>query len=95
MDIAILYVNSVAALLWVRPMFVEVIHSNTNSMNRHITLDPCYALAKARLTFVAIFAYFICYDALITRLDRLELQTKKHCLDDVFYRTKNEELKYK
>ncbi len=31
-------------------LFVEAIYSDENSINRHITLDPCYALIKDRLT---------------------------------------------
>ncbi len=31
-------------------LFIEAIYSDDNSINRHITLDPCYALIKDRLT---------------------------------------------
>ncbi len=31
-------------------LFIEAIHSDENSINIHITLDPCYALIKVRLT---------------------------------------------
>ncbi len=31
-------------------LFIDVIYSDENSINRHITLDPCYALIKDRLT---------------------------------------------
>ncbi len=31
-------------------LFMEAIYSDENSINRHITLDPCYALIKDRLT---------------------------------------------
>ncbi len=31
-------------------LFIEAIYSGDNSINRHITLDPCYALIKDRLT---------------------------------------------
>ncbi len=31
-------------------LFMEAIYSDENSINRHITLDPCYALIKDHLT---------------------------------------------
>ncbi len=31
-------------------LFMEGIYSDENSINRHITLDPCYALIKDCLT---------------------------------------------
>ncbi len=31
-------------------LFIEAIYSDENSINRHITLDPCYAIIKDRLT---------------------------------------------
>ncbi len=31
-------------------LFMEAIYSDENSINRHITLDPCYTLIKDRLT---------------------------------------------
>ncbi len=31
-------------------LFMEAIYSDENSINRHITLDPCYRLIKDRLT---------------------------------------------
>ncbi len=31
-------------------LFMEAIYSDENSINRHVTLDPCYALIKDRLT---------------------------------------------
>ncbi len=31
-------------------LFMKAIYSDENSINRHITLDPCYALIKDRLT---------------------------------------------
>ncbi len=31
-------------------LFIEAIYSDENSINRHITLDPCYALIKEHLT---------------------------------------------
>ncbi len=30
-------------------LFIEAIHSDENSLNRRITLDPCYALIKDHL----------------------------------------------
>ncbi len=30
-------------------LFMEFIYSDENSINRHITLDPCYALIKDHL----------------------------------------------
>ncbi len=30
-------------------LFVEAIYSDENSINRHITLDPCYALIKDQM----------------------------------------------
>ncbi len=31
-------------------LFMDAIYSDENSINRHTTLDPCYALIKDRLT---------------------------------------------
>ncbi len=30
-------------------LFMEAIYSHENSINKHITLDPCYALIKGHL----------------------------------------------
>ncbi len=31
-------------------LFMDTVYSDENSINRHTTLDPCYALIKGRLT---------------------------------------------
>ncbi len=36
---------------------MEAIYSDENSINRHITLDPCYALIKDRLTRLTVVIY--------------------------------------
>ncbi len=39
-------------------LFMEAIYSDENSLNRHITLDPCYALIKDRLTRSTVVIYY-------------------------------------
>ncbi len=39
-------------------LFMEAIYSDENSIDRHITLDPCYALIKDRLTRRTVFMYY-------------------------------------
>ncbi len=39
-------------------LFMEAIYSDENSISRHITLDPCYALKKDRLTRWTVLIYY-------------------------------------
>ncbi len=39
-------------------LFMEAIYSDENSINRHMTLDPCYALIKDRLTRWTVLIYY-------------------------------------
>ncbi len=39
-------------------LFMEAIYSDENSINRHITLDPCYRLIKDRLTRSTALIYY-------------------------------------
>ncbi len=39
-------------------LFMEAVYSDENSINRHITLDPCYALIKDRLTRWTVLIYY-------------------------------------
>ncbi len=41
-----------------RPKPKQAIYSDENSINRHITVDPCYALIKDRLTRRTVVIYY-------------------------------------